>query len=264
MPEQPFINTADWIKTPGFSLIRPTFESLLGIGRLNRIYRAVRRDGMSCAGFCTAALEHLRIPIRIETDVRPPDDAPLILLGNHPTGMVEALMLVAVLESLRPDAWKILSNKFVAATPEFSSQAIPLDTFGLDPDPRVNARGFIAAHRFLKGGGSIGAFPAGRVAPANGSNSLPEDSAWSPHLIRLARRSGARVLVASFPLESGKLLRTLPLSLPRLRALFLSREATRIRPETIRIRVSEGPDLFGYSDEDATLLCHRLCHKNLT
>lgn len=54
---------------------------------------------------------------------------------------------------------------------------------------------------------------------------MPIDAPWTPHMIRLARRAEASVWLASFSLVSGSLLRRLPPSLPRLRALFLAREA---------------------------------------
>lgn len=264
MLERPFIDTTDWITAPWFRVIQPVFESLVGIRDLNKAYNTVRREQMSCAEFCSGMLEYFGIRIKIENDVSVSGNEPLMVLGNHPTGMIEALMMVVLLESLKAGGWKILSNRLVADAPEFAENAIPLDTFGTGGDPRMNARSFARARRFLKNGGCVGAFPAGRVAPGNGQNGLPKDSQWSPHLMRLARMAGARVLVASFPLSSGKVIRILPQSWPRLRGLLLSRETMRPRPGLVRIQVSELRNFSESSDTETTQLAHSLCHKNLS
>lgn len=262
-----FIDTADWIRLPGYRLVQPAVERITGIDRINGIYRKVRRDGMSAAAFCAAALDELGASMEIHTpaDFAPCDNtSPLLVLANHPTGFLEALMLAGILESLRPAQWKLLSNKFVAAAPEFSQVAVPMDAFGLDRDPNVNRRGLLAALRHLREGGCLGAFPAGRVAPANGPDGLPCDSAWSPHLVRLARHTGARVVIVRFPLTSGWPLRAIPLGFPQLRALLLSREALRRRPMPVAIRLIDVAELPGDSDTMTARRLHHLCHAPTT
>ncbi len=262
MPEHTFIDTADWIKAPGFRFVKPALEQLLGIAKVNHIYRTIRRDGMSTAEFCSVALEYLSIEMEIDTSNRSSitPHAPLCVLGNHPTGIVESLMLCKVLEHIRPNQWKILSNKFVASTPEFSETAIPLDPFNLNPEEKLNARGLVTAARFLKNGGCIGAFPSGRIAPTKGNNGLPIDSPWNPHLVRLARMTKSDILLVSFPLDSSSLLRALPMSHPRVRAMALFRETLRSRPSPVRVRLISPPDLSSHTDEDASLLLHARCH----
>jgi len=264
MAKPRLIDTSHWIQLPGFALVQPALERITGIDGINEIYRRVRRDGMGPAEFCAGALADLRLQVAFECRETPPPGTPAIILANHPTGMIESLMLILLLDSLRPGAWRLLSNRFVASTPEFGSHAIPLDPFGVDPDPHLNLRGLGTAVRWLKGGGCLGAFPAGRVAPRNGSGGLPRDAPWTPHLVRLARLSGARIFLASIPLASGALLRALPPSLPKLRALFLARETLRRRSETrTLVRLTEAPDLSHLPAAEATLKLHALCHENL-
>jgi putative hemolysin len=152
----------------------------------------------------------------------------------------------------------------IHASPEFRDCSIPLDPFGLSDDPRFNIRGFMAAKRHLHDNGIIGGFPAGRVAPCYGPNAMPCDSRWSPHLVRLARLTGAGVLIASFSLSSGRLLRFLPASIPHLRGLFLAREALRpAHRRQIAVRVATAPETSGLSDEETTAVLQRFCHEHL-
>jgi len=262
-PHDPsFLDISMWLRSAWLRPFLPIIETLAGIRAINRVHRrAAPRDGNADA-FSEAVLRELGVTWRL---VPPPTPSTgktgTLVLANHPTGMIEALILMRLLESLAPQDWKILTNPWIASKPEFSRHSIPLDPFGWDADAAVNLRGLRQVFAHLKQGGVVGAFPSGRVAGKRDRRGRALDEPWSPHLIRIARRAGARIMLVHIPLCPGLLLRLTPLRWPMLRSLLLPREALRRRPCPLLVKLFPAPDDLPDNDPAATRILYELCHK---
>ena len=228
---------------------------------INRVHRRALPYDETADAFAEAVLKELGVTWKL-ADTPPPlaADHGLLVLANHPTGMIEALIMMRLLELITPASWKILTNPWTASKAEFHRHAIALDPFEWDADPAVNIRGLRHAFAHLKNGGVVGAFPSGRVARKIDKNGRSVDEAWSPQLIRLARRAGARILLVHIPLTPGRLLRLAPLRWPMLRSLLLPREALRRRPAPLCVTLRPAPGDLPADDIEATRLLYDLCH----
>jgi putative hemolysin len=87
-----------------------------------------------------------------------------------------------------------------------------------------NAKTFRACLRWLKQDKCLIVFPAGEVSHVDYRHGRITDPAWSPHIARLVRLSGAHVLPVFFPGRNSLLFNLLGLIHPRLRTLMLPRE----------------------------------------
>src|SRR5699024_10559585 len=81
---------------------------------------------------------------RVEYSVTPrelehiPAEGPLLVVANHPLGMVDALSLLDLVGRIRPDV-RILGNDVLGMVPQLSELLLPVDVFGNGTASRMRA-----------------------------------------------------------------------------------------------------------------------------
>jgi putative hemolysin len=175
--------------------------------------------------FLDRALEELRVGADIpEADLKNvPATGPLVVVSNHPFGVVEGLVLAKLLLAVRPDV-KILANHLLSAIPEMRPMLIEIDAFGGHGAKTRNMAGLRAALSWLKKGGAIVAFPAGEVSSLALRKRMVADPPWQRGVAALVRKAGAPVLPVFFQGRNGALFQAAGFVHPRLRTLLLPRE----------------------------------------
>lgn len=223
---------------------RPLLETLLGLDQLWALHRQVVRPPLAAALLADRVLAALEVTWEIDPSASEPLralDGPVVLTSNHPCGGIEFFALVRLLEDVRPKGWKFLANTLVSALgPPLSSHLIPLDPLNTSPPARaMNRRGLAAALRHLRSGGLLAAFPAGRVShPQANLGGALADRAWTPHLLQLAAKAGARVVCLHIEGRTSARFQLLPASQPHLRALFLCREFLQPASDHLAVRLA--------------------------
>ncbi len=128
-----------------------------------------------------------------------PATGPVVVVANHPHGLVDGLVLADLLSRQRSD-YKILTRSVLTGLDEVaSSHMIPVP-FPHDENAQrksVEMRAQAMAH--LKEGGIIALFPAGVVASSKSLFGPAEEAEWNVFTAQLIRRSGARVVPIYFP-----------------------------------------------------------------
>ncbi len=178
-PEQP------WFRR---SLIRAV-ERLSGRARLERMYSdwVARRDPGE-----TIFAAGLRL-LRVSADVVGADlpaTGGLLILANHPFGIIDGLVLGDLVDRLRGDV-KIITHSLLCQPPEARDLLLPVD-FGPGPEARrMSVETRRRAQDWLAAGHAVVIFPAGSVATSVRPFSGPAvDAEWHPFITRLAGQSG--------------------------------------------------------------------------
>jgi hypothetical protein len=169
---------------------------LLGINKLFSVCKALPPEK-----FGAALLDSM--DVRTEWSGLSPDaipvTGPLIVVANHPFGLVEALALEAMPLTRRPDV-NFIAWHSVGELPRLGQHYIFVDP-QLRPETRKrNVRAWRQAFAWIERGGVLGVFPAGRVARFDWSRMAVTDRPWNPHIARIVRRGES-------PGASGILLR---------------------------------------------------------
>jgi hypothetical protein len=112
-----------------------------------------------------------------------------------------------------------------------------LDPFGGSDAIRGSVGGLKAAQRWVEAGGCLAVFPAGEVSHFQLGQGAILDPAWSPSVVRLARRAGASMLPVHFAGANGALFQLAGLVHPRLRTALLPRELLRRQATSLSVRV---------------------------
>jgi putative hemolysin len=188
-------------------------------------------------------LQNLEIQIQVsQKDLdHIPRAGPVLVVVNHPSGILDGAVLAKLLFSLRSDV-KILANRLLTAIPEIRDVLIPADVLSGKPGVRANLSSIRKSVRVLVDGGLLAAFPAGEVSRFCWRQQSVTDSAWNPAtaaILRMARHSGASVSVVPIHLKvtNSLLFHAAGLLSSRLPTLLLGRELLNKRGSTVEVRI---------------------------
>jgi putative hemolysin len=234
--EPPFrINSAN--QPPRLSpwLARP-LEDLLCFPHLNRLYRHVSHTS-NPQDFLEASLRLLNVHIQVALEDRAkiPASGPLVVVANHPFGVIEGMILAHVLYGVRAEV-KVMTNYLLAQVPQTQGMCIFVDPFDAPQSAQANIRGLKEALTCLRQGQVLIIFPAGEVSHLDLRTGLVTDPAWNENVARLIRRSGVAVLPAYIHGSNGMFFHLAGLVHPRLRTVLLPRELLNKQNRAVEVR----------------------------
>jgi putative hemolysin len=157
------------------------------------------------APFWPKAIRHMGIRIDTPPDeiARIPATGPLVVVANHPSGLVDGMVMAEMINRVRSD-FKILTRSLLTGIPEVEEFMIPV------PFPHEdNARelGLIMRDEtltHLKAGGAIILFPAGKVAMSPGWWGKAIEAEWNVFTHKIVKSSGATILPIFFPGQNSR------------------------------------------------------------
>ncbi|MBM3776128.1 MAG: hypothetical protein FJW37_13355, partial [Acidobacteria bacterium] len=223
---------------PALRLLDAPLGRLLGLPALERRYGLLRNTGRPIAQELLAQLE---VACRIsERDLEQiPRAGPVVVVANHPYGILEGAALAALLEPIRPDA-RFLANGILSLIPEVRDLVIPVDPVG--KGAQNNSGGLRQALEFLEQGGLLVVFPVGEVSHLSWRERAVTDPEWhstAARMVEIASRRGhaPAVVPAYIRGANGLLFQAAGLAHPRLRTALLGRELLNKRGRKIEIRI---------------------------
>lgn len=191
------------------SLIRAV-ELATGQPKLRRLYLDwAWSDWVPGVPVFSAALRQLRIEPRIARGAEHlgavPADGGLLLVANHPFGVVDGLTIGHLAMKLRGNV-RILTNSLLCRVPEVDPHLLPVDFSGTPEARRLTAETRRKAAALLQAGKVVAVFPAGGVATANRPlTGRAVDAPWHPFVGRLAMIPGVTTLPVHFTGQNSRL-----------------------------------------------------------
>lgn len=126
-----------------------------------------------------------------------PRAGPLIVIANHPYGILDGLMMGHLMSRTRGD-FRIMANSVFSRAPELNSHLLPISFDQTKEAVALNLQTRRAALDYLGQGGTIGIFPGGTVSTAAKPFSRPMDPNWRSFTARMIAKSNATVLPVYF------------------------------------------------------------------
>ncbi len=216
----------------------PAILKMFVPGELVRSYSASVWDGQTAADFASRMLRQLDIKYAVAGNElgRIPTSGPAMLVANHPFGMLEGLILVDLMERVRPD-YRFVANGLLATTEALRGKVFFVNPFD-DAATSENARSVRASLAWLRNGGALVMFPAGEVSHLNWGGEWPvTDPEWNSAAARLARKVGCPTVPVFFHGANSVPFQMLGAIHPRLRTLNLAHELVKKREHEIRVRI---------------------------
>jgi len=252
--------SAKWVPRPLLEIVRRSVEKAMGFQGFNEVYAGL--PACTAAEFPQKFLDGMEVSVKV--DGKPEETIPatgaLIVVANHPFGFIEGIALDAMLLRRRPDV-TMMSVYLFGTIPEIKERYIFVDPEKTRRKRKLNPRGWRQSFQWLARGGTLGVFPAGRLARFQWSRMRVADQPWSPHIAAIARRTNTPVLPVYFHGQTNWFFQILGALSPRLQHFLIFREVTDRRGETLRATIGAlvAPDrLSGFaSDEEATEFLRR-------
>ncbi|GGG66707.1 hypothetical protein GCM10011415_11950 [Salipiger pallidus] len=213
---------------------------------LIRLVRRVERDGVPDGqGFWPHALGHMGIRLDTpEEQIRNiPKTGPVVVVANHPHGLVDGMILAELIGRVRTD-YKILTRSLLTGVKEIEDFMIPVP-FPHEEDARTLSLEMRAsAMDHLRKGGVIALFPSGAVAASQTLFGPAIEQVWNPFTAKMIQRSGASVVPIHFPGQNSRAYQIANRLSPTLRQGLLIHEVMHAcgKPQKPVVGEAIGPD----------------------
>lgn len=200
-----------------------------GKARLLRLVRRFEARGIPHGHpFWAAALAVMEIEVRTPARevARIPADGPVVVVANHPHGLVDGMVMAELVGRVRAD-YRILTRSLLTGIDEVARFLIPVP-FPHEPDAlQASLAMRRAAMEHLEEGGCVALFPSGAVASSDRIWGPAVEREWSPFTAKLILRSGATVVPMRFKGANGRAYQIASRVSPTLRQGLLIREVVR-------------------------------------
>ena len=209
-------------------------------GRIGLIRRARGYEGDVAAGrdFWQVMVERYGLSLDIAGGslAAIPRQGPLIVIANHPYGILDGLVLGHILAQARGD-FRILAHQVFRKAPDLAQVILPIDFDETREAVQRNVATRRAALDYLRGGGAIGIFPGGTVSTAARPLARPMDPGWRAFTARMVAKSGATVVPVCFDGHTSRLFQIASHMHSTLRMGLLIKEFARRVDTPVRVSI---------------------------
>ncbi|MEO0358485.1 MAG: lysophospholipid acyltransferase family protein, partial [Pseudomonadota bacterium] len=177
-------------------------------GRLNLIRRANGYETEVAAGrdFWQVMVERYGLTIDVVRGslASIPKEGPLVLIANHPYGILDGLMMGHILSMVRGD-FRILAHRVFRKAEELDKVILPISFDETKDAMKLNLDTRKTALTYLDNGGAIGIFPGGTVSTAARPFARPMDPSWRSFTAKMIAKSNATVVPIYFDGANSRL-----------------------------------------------------------
>lgn len=232
-------------------------ERLSGQPRIQKLYEQYQRD-LQHEPFFAAAVKLLKLKVEIDVarHAAIPKTGPLVVVANHPFGVLDGLVICHLLHLIRTD-FKVLTNAVLNGAPEAADWILPINFEGTREAQDTNIATRKASMERLREGGCIVVFPAGGVstAPRPFSRAAVDDT-WKPFTAKLITQSNASVVPIYFEGQNSRLFQLASHLSLELRLALIFREVNRKRGKRLPVHIGEvlTPDGLAQAGKRAELM----------
>ena len=188
-------------------LVIKTIESLTGKKKLEKLYNNSLNEKINPRYLWKELLKILEIQIVNNDEVNHiiPSEGPLIVIANHPFGIIDGLILCSIIADIRAD-FKIMTHETLQFFPDLNQYILPVN-FSKNTKSIVQSNIKIAsqAKEHVLQGGVLIIFPSGSVSVAENLKSEAKDDEWKIFPAKLIQQTKADILPFYFEGKNGLL-----------------------------------------------------------
>ena len=242
-----------------------TIEIATGQRKLKAVYDRFRADGGTPEIFWSDILR--RTGITPDFDrlalANIPPTGPLLVVANHPFGLVDGLLLCWLISQVRTD-FKLLINSVLIQAPETKAHFLPISFASGKDAQATNLASRAAARQQLDNGGAVLVFPAGGIStsPDRWGKRPAMDAPWQPFIAQMLQRAKCPLLPIYFHGQNGRLFHMISHVSSTMRLALMAGEIRRRFGTRIRMEIGEMVPFAELADiTDRTQLATELCRR---
>lgn len=215
-------------------------EKLSGQQRAERIYREVKRGLRPDSNVWSEAVRGLAVNVHYDAArlAAVPRSGPLVVVANHPFGVVDGLILCHLVSLVRKD-FKVVAMSTLCRVPEVRDYVLPINFAETAEAATISARSRREARALLKEGGCLIIFPGGAVSTSRKPFGPAVDNDWHPFAGRLIMGARAAVLPVHFEGQNSRLFQLVSRFSSTLRISLLVRETLSRIGSDIPVRIGD-------------------------
>ncbi|WP_422393989.1 lysophospholipid acyltransferase family protein [Pontivivens ytuae] len=126
-----------------------------------------------------------------------PREGPLVVISNHPFGILDGLIMGHILQETRQD-FRIIAHQVFQKAQDLNRIILPISFDETKEAQRLNLETRKTALDYLREGGCIGIFPGGTVSTAARPRGIPLDPRWRTFTAKMIAKSAAAVVPVYF------------------------------------------------------------------
>jgi putative hemolysin len=221
-------------------LIR-AIETMTGQPHLKRLYDEHRQEKRPGESFWAASIRRLELKVVYNEEALAPlpKTGPLVIVANHPFGVLDGLVISYLACKVRDD-FRVLTNSVLYRAEEIRDYLIPIDFAETKEALSTNLKSRAQAKAHLMHGGCLVIFPAGGASTAPKPwSKRAVDSEWKTFAGRLITQAKAPVVPVYFAGQNSRLFQIAShISMTLRLSLFFKEVYDKIGSE-IRVRIGE-------------------------
>tara|TARA_Y200000002_G_C22588435_1_gene624054 strand:- start:283 stop:1104 length:822 start_codon:yes stop_codon:yes gene_type:complete len=186
-------------------LIIKTIETLTGKKKLETLYKNYSVNKQNPVTFWSDILKEMKIKVvnKSHNELSIPVNGPLLVIANHPFGIIDGLILCSLLSKFRND-FKIMTHETLQFLPQLEDFILPVDFSGQTKGSKIlNIQTAKAAKKHLCNNGAVIIFPSGGVSVAKSLKSEAIDDEWKLFPAKLIHQTKANILPIYFDGKNG-------------------------------------------------------------
>ncbi|AXI42774.1 lysophospholipid acyltransferase family protein [Sulfitobacter sp. SK011] len=228
-------------------------------GRLGLIRRAAgyERDVADGAPFFDVMVRRFGLSLDVQRGTLDliPRQGPVIVVSNHPFGILDGLMMGHLLTKTRGD-FRILANSVFNRSEDLNAMLLPISFDTTKRALALNLETRRAALDHLALGGVIGVFPGGTVSTGVTAGKPPMDPRWRSFTARMIAKSDAVVVPVFFHGQNSRVFQRASHLHANLRLGLLIREFSARVESSVAMSVGApiGRDILDPLAKDGTAL----------
>ena len=215
---------------PAKRLLINTLELATGRKKIQKYYREIVANGYEKTALWEQAIQKLAVNLHFEEDQlqKLPASGPLVVIANHPFGIVDGLILGYLISRIRTDFF-VMVNEVLTHQNPLADALLPIDFRDNKKAMLTNIQSRKKALEKLREGQALAIFPAGGVATAPVLWGKAQDLSWKLFVAKAIQQSGATVFPIYFHGQNSRLFQVASrLSLSLRLGLFLHEAKNKI------------------------------------
>jgi putative hemolysin len=234
-------------------LVIQLIERITGQPKLKRMYLEHQNNPKPGESFWDAAINKLRLKIDLnEQDLSEiPRTGPVIIVANHPFGVLDGLMVCWLISRVRND-FKVLTNALLNRAEEIKPYLLPIDFEETKAALETNIRTRAESKALLEKGGALVIFPGGTVSTTPTLLARKaKDPEWKTFTGRMIVQGKAPVVPVYFDGQNSRLFQIASHISMTLRLSLLFKEVHDRIGENLAVRIGKRipyETLKGFSD----------------
>ena len=221
-----------------------SIERLTGQPALEKMYRDWAAKPSPGENIFAAAMRLMKVTVTHNQAAlkAAPYTGPLLIIANHPFGVVDGLAMMDMATRLRPDV-KILVHSLLCQPAELMEYLLPIDFSGTPGARNTSALTRRRTVDWLHAGHCVVIFPAGGVSTAqNPFTGKATDAPWHEFVARLTRVAGLKILPVFFEGQNSRWFQLASHLSFNLRLALVFRESARRIGTAISARIGTAID----------------------